>query len=364
MKPLSVMISTPCDVHAIAISWAAREMGANTCFLDSSHFISKNAALALGKSSSVEMDGINSGEGCRLWFRKGASNKTIDAAPEDYNFVLGEWQDFERGVLGLAESLNQFTWVNKLSSLNSSENKAVQLLEAIRSGLNVPKTLITANYNKILSFVEDIGSVVIKPSVPHTWISSDGAARNVMYARKLDFNQISKFSTESITQAPMFYQQCIDKIADIRVTVIGGEIFSTKMTYDVNKGVDFREFQHEDEFFYESYSIDHDTKVKLLNLLKKFELRVVSADFLLDKKGELHFIDLNPSGAFLFMEKFVPELKVLGAAVREFTFNQNINMVGAPSLSEFLSSPEHVNSLKHGKNKMARKIANRGVTFL
>jgi hypothetical protein len=51
----------------------------------------------------------------------------------------------------------------------------------------------------------------------------------------------------------------------------------------------------------------------------------------------MHFIDLNPSGAFLFMEKHLPQLEILKASVQELVQNQNVSLDGCPGVAGLLA---------------------------
>lgn len=359
------MISTPYDMHATAICWAAQAVGAKVDYVDSSKFLTNAQSwIEIGHTPRLQLRHTELKDHCRVWFRKGTIIKPVDATPEDAAFVSSEWYDFERGFLSLLEDDTRCTWVNKLSSLKASENKIMQLVEGARVGLKIPKTIMTANYDVARSFMESCSEAVIKPFAPHLWISEKTGTRNFIFARKISIDNFLGYSQRSIVQSPMFYQECIDKVADIRVAVIGDTIFSVKMVYDHSKGIDHREYQNDSDFIYEPYEIDKITETFLRALMKKFDVRVVSADFVLGKDDKLYFIDLNPSGAFLFIEKYVPEYKVLSASVREFVKHQNISTMNVPGWSDFIQTTEFSAALDRSHARSETKAPARGITYV
>jgi len=359
------MISTEFDVHAAAICWAAREIGATVQFLDSSQYLpSASAWINVGEANDFSFDGDVFDGDCVAWFRKGVLKKSAVAGAENVAYLSSEWMDYERGILGRMEEDQSFSWVNKLSSLRTAENKTKQLLEASRTGLNIPSTLITSNYARARAFVEGTGDVVIKPFVPHVWISKDGKTRNYIFARRINSQEFSEYSQDAFTQSPMFYQACIEKAGDIRVAVIGEKIFAVKMSYDHAKGIDHREFQNHPDFVYEQFVLDALTEKRLRNLMARLDVRVVSADFLLSKSGDLYFIDLNPSGAFLFIEKHLPHLNVLQAAVQEFVKNQNVSTGNCPGWEDFSLSSAKTASIQSGLKLIENRTPSNGITYV
>lgn len=359
------MISTEFDVHAAAICWASREIGAKVQFLDSSKYLANASSwINIGEANDFSFDGDNFDGDCVAWFRKGVLKKAAVAKADNVAFLSSEWMDYERGMLGLMEEDRSFSWVNRLSSLRTAENKTRQLLEASRLGLNIPSTLITSNYARARAFVEAMGDIVIKPFVPHVWISKDGKSRDYVFARRLNYRDFSEYSQDAFTQSPMFYQKCIEKRGDIRVAVIGDKIFSVKMSYDHAKGIDHREFQNHPDFVYENFVLDAVTESRLRSLMTRLDVRVVSADFILSENGELYFIDLNPSGAFLFIEKHLPHLNVLQAAVEEFVKNQNVATDGCPGWEDFSQSSAKAASIQSGLKLVENRIPSSGITYV
>jgi glutathione synthase/RimK-type ligase-like ATP-grasp enzyme len=97
------------------------------------------------------------------------------------------------------------------------------------------------------------------------------------------------------------FQEFIPKKADIRSTVIRGEIFSALI-----KSQDYKEsivdFRKKLDIPMEKYFLPEEVKLKLLRFLEILNLEFAACDFALTEDNELVFFEANVSGNWLWIE--------------------------------------------------------------
>src|SRR5439155_5443601 len=111
------------------------------------------------------------------------------------------------------------------------EVKALQLAEASKAGLKTPHTLISNDPAKASGFVGSLGETecAIKPLVPL------GVSDGQDYRFPLTTTLPKGHSLESVALAPTIFQPYVDKAAELRCVVIGGQIFCAKINSQANE---------------------------------------------------------------------------------------------------------------------------------
>jgi hypothetical protein len=137
------------------------------------------------------------------------------------------------------------------------------------------------------------------------------------------------------------YQQRIDKVADIRVVVMGDDLFAYQVIQDGEQHFDFRiGFYQENHLKYRPIPVPASLKEKMIGLMESLQINFASADFALQANGEWVFLDLNPNGQWLFIEERCPEARI-GQKFCSFFVREKIDTAGEyffPSFSEYKES--------------------------
>lgn len=146
------------------------------------------------------------------------TTKQLSRAEE--NFIKGE-NVF--ALEGLYRILNKAFWLNTVYAIRNAENKIYQLLLARSIKLKTPKSLITNSPEGAWAFYKNISeNSIIKP-IKSGLVESEEEEGVIFTSRvHLDSNNV-----ERIKLCPTYLQECISKKGDIRVTIVGENIFST-----------------------------------------------------------------------------------------------------------------------------------------
>lgn len=364
-----LIISAESDYHACAVRYAVRAAGGVCEILDTTKLIHQalpSAHISIS-SGGLVVGGVVPAFGRKsIWVRRMFRVKDLDGLSPVYTkYVYNEATEFESNIVKGLESKAETMWVNRVSSVNVAELKSHQLSVALQCGLNVPATLIAADPGLIREFCGRLGTVVIKPFSPHSWLSREGNKKWMAFANKITLRDIESCDDAELRAAPCIYQEYVQTVADIRVGVIGEEVFALEMRHGVPGKIDFRTME-DGELFYRRCEVPRDIVRGLQELMQRLDVTIASADFILDDTGQWNFIELNPSGAFLFLEDRCPDIGILSATASflSYGFVKRDCEREFPCLASFVGSPEYESWMLE-KARFDNLCKDRGsVTFL
>lgn len=182
--------------------------------------------------------------------------------------------------------------LSRPSLLKKSENKVFQMRIANQVGFNFPKSLIGTSNTDINNIIDFDG--IIKPLTIGKIINGDKC-------EIIQTCKIEEHINEDIALTPLYVQQYIDKNYEVRVTIVDDEIFAVKIMA-FNK-IDWRIDQSNNR--YELISIPKDIKEKCLKMMDIMNLKFGAFDFIVDKNENYIFLEVNPNGQWLWLEKLL-----------------------------------------------------------
>jgi hypothetical protein len=161
----------------------------------------------------------------------------------------------------------------------------------------VPETLLTSDPSEARAFVGDSSQTVLK-AVAEARVSIGDDERRGFVTR---VDKSSEWASVAI--APVVLQREISKQADLRVTVVGTELFPVLITLPKSAPVDFRAVDP-DDCLYSTYAMDQGLVAGCLGFLNHFGLKFGAFDFAVDKDGQPWFLECNPAGQWGWLEQF------------------------------------------------------------
>jgi len=212
-----------------------------------------------------------------------------------------------RGFLGLLLDPSRCTgpfWVSPRDRIQAAELKPAQLAAAASVGLRVPKTLLTNEPAAVRAFFHQecqgrmIAKVVGKGVLDPDGLFMAGEARflhtNLVQETHLE-------DLEGVRVTAHLFQEYIEKALELRVVVIGRQVFAVEIFSQASPrtAVDWRRFYP--DLSYGVHQLPHEVEHKLLQLVRHFGLQYSSADMILTPDGEYVFLELNPTGQFLWL---------------------------------------------------------------
>lgn len=291
-----LIVSEPQDLHAQAVLRELARLGQEAHLLDFRDFPERmflDMRLESGGKSAfnlcfqdgarIPMDSVRA-----AWWRRpqpfGLPVQGMEQMAR--HFALTETATAFQGMWQASRCL----WVNDIVRDAAASHKVWQLDQASRIGLAIPDTRITSNPAVVRRFWEELhGEVVFKPFLQtfHSWRET----------RRLTGKELA--ALDSVRLAPVIFQRLVPGAADLRVTVIGSEVFSaaadlTKMEYQLDVRLN--------QQAYEQHRLPVEIQDKLLRLMRCLGLEYGAIDLRLTPEGEYVFFEVNPAGQFLFVE--------------------------------------------------------------
>jgi len=248
---------------------------------------------ASGQQALLTVDGETKdlSEVQRVWWRRprGFRPDPDLTRQEDLNFIHSE---SHATVDGLWKSLDA-EWINDPVLDELASRKVWQLKVATRLGLRTPQTLITNDPVAARAFVEG--------QRPNGTIYKAFTATEEEWRETRLLKPEEEEGLDQVSYAPVIFQEHIKADVDLRITVIGDEIFPAAIhSGSTDYKVDFRMTIHQAKV--EAHVLPDDVDSKLRALMKELGLVYGAVDFRLTPEGEYVFLEVNPSGQWLFME--------------------------------------------------------------
>lgn len=102
---------------------------------------------------------------------------------------------------------------------------------------------------------------------------------------------------ESVTVVPHLFQARVDKVADLRVVVIGSRVFAVRIDSDL---LDWR--KDYSALTYRAVDLPDRLARALVEYLEDFHLTSGIFDIAVDRAGDHHWLELNPNGQWGWLE--------------------------------------------------------------
>jgi glutathione synthase/RimK-type ligase-like ATP-grasp enzyme len=316
-----LVIAAKNDVHVDAVVWGIAKLGSEAqvwywedfpCF--------DRASLSIGAEGRVmftlrQGERVVDGPFDAVWLRRyGEVTPMAESHPDDLDLIQLECRKFLQNTipyLGHAQT----RWVNEFYAEERAELKAIQLMSAVEVGFTIPETLVSNDFREIKEFFQRHNKrVIYKGFHQKAWENPNGS-RTFMRTALIDEALFGDpFAFEA---AAAIYQPYVDKSFELRVTVIGGEIFAGKIdSQSDGQCVDWRSDGKTYLSGIKACTLSEETAAKCRALCNKLNLTFGCIDLIVQPSGKVVFLEVNPSGQFLWKEIEDPEIAVLDSFCR------------------------------------------------
>lgn len=212
-------------------------------------------------------------------------------------FAKDESQTFLRH---LWEFLSDKYWINQPLKIRHAESKINNLFIASRMGFSVPRTLVTTNPGSARQFWEHCKGNVITKVIGRGQVEYF-EDHYYVYAHRVNDGDILEL--ESVKYSPTLFQEYVPKSVEIRVTVVGSQVFSCEIhsqdslrTKDDWRRYDFEHVKHA------IHDLPQSIQKLCLRLVSELGLNFATIDLILTPDGQYVFLELNPNGQWLWIE--------------------------------------------------------------
>ncbi|WP_225823966.1 MvdC/MvdD family ATP grasp protein [Streptomyces naphthomycinicus] len=229
---------------------------------------------------------------CRAaWWRR-VRPFTVDrglSTVRDQSFAVSETGE---ALHGLFHSLD-CVWVNPPALDGAAHHKPYQWEVARRTGLSLPRTLVTNQSARARRFIQETG---VGHTVFKAFVASAGAWRETRLVRAEDLAVL-----DAVRYAPVIFQEYVPGI-DLRVTIVGDRVFAAEIDASrTGYPVDMRMVVHESRV--RPVTLPSGVTDRLLRFMRTLGLVYGAVDLRRRADGEYVFLEVNPAGQWLFVEE-------------------------------------------------------------
>jgi hypothetical protein len=261
----------------------------------------------------IDMDAIRS-----IWWRQpGEYLLPDDFSEQEREFAKDE---IDHALRGLWASLDCY-WISYPESIREASWKGSQLQRAAELGLDVPRTLVTTDPEAVRAFYDACDGQVCYKVLTDPFLGAPKVARKHPDREPPEPYQtpttmITEAELElldSVRLVPCLFQEYIAKQVELRVTVIGDEVFAAEIHSQEHKKtrIDWR--GQYTGVRYAKAQLPAEVVERCLALVRSYNLNYGAMDFVLTPDGRYVFLENNPNGQFRFVELLVPELRLTAA---------------------------------------------------
>ncbi|XIG79931.1 ATP-grasp ribosomal peptide maturase [Streptomyces sp. SGAir0957] len=233
------------------------------------------------------LDGVRA-----LYYRRPSGFSFPHLDTQDARFAAAQAR---YGLGGVLVSLPGCLYVNHPNRIGDAEYKPAGLAAAATCGFILPPRLITNRPDDARAFIarhrNEGGRVIYKPLAVPLYLV-DGQARTVLVDEVTE-DRID----DGIAGTMHLLQARVEKVADVRVTVIGRRIFAVRIDSGL---LDWR--TDYSTHTYTRLNVPPPVEHALFAYLRHFGLVFGAFDFTLSADGTWTFIECNPSGQWAWLE--------------------------------------------------------------
>ncbi|MDQ3654771.1 MAG: hypothetical protein M3457_06800 [Chloroflexota bacterium] len=301
-----LILTAPGDRTADHVEQKLRQRGREVAQFDTASFPSaadlsvayspqgRFRAVIHSASTAIDLDRVTA-----VWLRQ-----TQPSVPHGA-IVNGKCRDAVaqecRAVLNDAWHAADCRWLPAPPSVvRDAQHKLGQLTLAGEVGFELPPTLITNNPDDLLAFYRKHNGAIISKLADlgfHQHLGGEFARYTEVVSRR-DIGYL-----DTVRYCPMIYQAYIPKQVELRVTVVGPEVFAAEIRSQASKRTrhDWRRY---DDLLtpYARHELPPDVRRYCLQLTERLGLCYGAIDLVLTPDGRYVFLEINPAGQYLWIE--------------------------------------------------------------
>ncbi|WP_424536290.1 ATP-grasp ribosomal peptide maturase [Sphaerisporangium viridialbum] len=223
------------------------------------------------------------------WWRRPSPYRAPPHWPtQDATFAVGEARF---GFSGVLTALHDCLWINHPWRNHAAEYKPGQLVTAAECGFALAPTLITNDPFEARAFAETYSPIVYKPLRQSIQKDQDGV-NGMIWVRPVDPAELD----DAVAGTAHMFQAEVEKVADVRVTVVGHRLFAVRIDSGL---IDWR--ADYETLTYTLIPCPPAVESSIRQYMSSYGLVFAAFDFALTPSGGWIFLECNPNGQWAWI---------------------------------------------------------------
>ena len=302
-----LVLTRPGDVHADRACALLDARGARYVRFDPAEIGAARLALApatggaprartriVTSSGAIELDEVRI-----AWLRR-------PGPPQAHDAITGAAMrryvalELELVLDGLWAALRCAWLPARYPEIRGADHKPGQLELAAALGFTVPATLITNDPAELARFYEAHGGDVIgKLATPAVFWTEPRVA--VRYTQPVALADLG-YAMSMLRYAPMLFQARVDKAREVRVTVVGDEVFAAEIETQRNARTRVDSRTDFARTHYDVHALPAEVAERCRAITRASGLLFSTIDLVVTPDGGYVFLELNPNGQYAWIE--------------------------------------------------------------
>ncbi len=297
------------DPHAQEIEQKIRLLGYPCAIISTARKDLKNTSFVFllnDEKSSIEItqgnitlntNSIHSAWVCQPIFS--LFSTTEEKFSQELKFWFFTWRESLNGIYALLEQRGIL--VNgSISEAVANQNKIRYIGNISKNILKQPKSIISNDRESLLNLFRNSDSCVVLKTLHQMQLSVDGEP-TMLLASIVQEDDFLDFQQKN--ECPIFLQEYVEKIYDVRLTIIGDHIFSCKIdaTHSDAGRIDWRAYDLANTP-HSQYDLPSAIAEEIIGICRKMKLDYATIDLCVDQGGNYYLLDINPFGRYLWIE--------------------------------------------------------------
>lgn len=219
----------------------------------------------------------------------------------DKEFLSSALGEVRRTLFGMLEGLPCFQ-LERYSVYRRLDSKEEQLRMAVKHGLLVPETCITNSPQQLQQFLTATGRPVIAKMQSSFAIYREGE-EHVVFTNEISEEHLAQL--DQLKYCPMVFQEKLPKALELRVTIVGRQVFSFAIDSQQLPGAatDWRKEGAALVNSWKPYPLREDVAASLLAMMDAYGLNYGAIDLILTPDGKYYFLEINAAGEFFWLDR-------------------------------------------------------------
>lgn len=236
-----------------------------------------------------------------VWYRR--SYHIADGLDQvlEKPFLSPATGEIRRTLFGMLESLPCFQ-LERYSTYRRLDSKEEQLRIAAECGLLTPATCITNSPERLEAFMQSVNGPIVAKMQSAFAIQQDGQEQ-VVFTSEIRQDHLQQLP--QLRFCPMTFQEKLEKELELRVNMVGKEIFAFSIDSQQQPGAetDWRKEGASLAVQWKPYVLPAHVAEGLSRLMDRYGLNYGAIDLILTPEGKYYFLELNAAGEFFWLDK-------------------------------------------------------------
>ncbi|MFF5205576.1 MvdC/MvdD family ATP grasp protein [Streptosporangium sp. NPDC000396] len=234
-----------------------------------------------------------------VWRRRPNSPAPAEAMTEPSHRHHAIWQ--AEFLLDGAWELTPARWMPSRREVERrAHNKIIHMARAAALGFSMPETVYTNDPRELVPAYERAAGHLITKQINSDEFTLDGSDHRT-YTTVLTRRHLT--SRHRLRHEPVILQPYVPKSVELRVIVVGERVFAAEIDSRASRTArdDWRHYDH-DRVRYGVHRLPGDLERRCVELTASLGLTYGAIDLILSPDGRYMFLEINPNGAWGFVE--------------------------------------------------------------